>query len=204
MSTLGQPASRPGLNRPWRQSEESRHGDAGGALLSHSPRRTFLESPQRTEEVKPHFASTQMSATTICRRICSKSQWPPWEVRLGEGRDGNVWVEDFQASEFCPPSVRGHENMKQLCGKKLVRGYRFHVPRKLIRFQEKGEGEISPTSSPQKGSDVPLAQFYQTGSSGAGARLQETLPPTLPAPGPLLPPHRGPAGNISSLPGEPW
>lgn len=117
---------------------ESRHGGAGGALLPHSPRRTFLESPQRTEEVKPHFASTQMSATTICQRICSKSQWPPREVRLGEGRDGNGWVEDFQASEFCPPSVRGHENMKQLCGKKLVSGYCFHVPRKLIRFQEKG------------------------------------------------------------------
>lgn len=130
---------------------ESRHGGAGGgALLPHSPRRTFLESPQRTEEVKPHFASTQMSATTICQRICSKSQWPPREVRLGEGRDGNGWVEDFQASEFCPPSVRGHENMKQLCGKKLVSGYCFHVPRKLIRFQEKGGGN-EPHLQPPKG-----------------------------------------------------
>ena len=63
------------------------------------------------------MALTQMRATAICHAVSAASS----EVRLGAGRDGKRWVEDFEASEFCPPSVRGQENKKQLCAKKDIR-----------------------------------------------------------------------------------
>lgn len=47
----------------------------------------FLENPQRrTEEAKPHFALTQMSATAICHRVSAKS--PRLPRKCGWGRAG--------------------------------------------------------------------------------------------------------------------
>lgn len=82
--------------------------------------------------------------------------------------------------------------------KKLGKGHRFHFPWELICFQEKGNKSALP--QPPTRSDVPLAQFHQTGTSRAGARLQETLPITL-LPQPLRSLHPE-AWRVTSAPSQ--
>lgn len=108
------------------------------------------EPPEESEEAQPHLALTQMSTPAICHLgfVLSPSGFSGERGRGWEGEDGKWWNEDFQASEFCPPSVRGHGNKTQLCRKKeIVKGHHFHFPCEPICFQEMRK--VSPHNSDQ-------------------------------------------------------
>lgn len=80
---------------------------------------------------------------------------------------------------------------------KLGKGHHFHFSLGAEPLPREGK-EIRASRSPPTRIRCALAQFRQTPTSRAGARLQETLPP------PSCPSTPRPCGNVSSLPAEPW
>lgn len=177
MSTLGQPDSL-GWTDPGRAEPD--HGDSGW-VRHPSPTTPPGGHSQETHRGEQRRRASLLRDPDEC--FChlslwlgSKPQWPCWEVGLGEGRDGKWWVEDFQASEFCPPSVREHENKKQLWEKKEI------SKRSLFPFSL--EADLLPRKGEKITSPHTLSLHQAQTGLQSGSQTQETLPTTSCAPAP--------------------
>lgn len=195
----------PGLDSPREAIKASPQGGWQVGCPVTSTRRAFPGNPQRRAgEAKTHLALTQMHATAICYSefAISPHGFLGSEAGGGQGREMVEWAEDFQASEFCPPSVGGMKTRSNCVQRrKFAKGHHFCFPCELVYFRE-GKKITALTTRirhPPRPSSTRLGVPEREPDPGRPS----SPPPFLPqAPPSLLP--EGPPVNISSLPRDPW
>lgn len=163
----------PGLDSPREAIKASPQGGWQVGCPVTSTRRAFPGNPQRRAgEAKTHLALTQMHATAICYSefAISPHGFLGSEAGGGQGREMVEWAEDFQASEFCPPSVGGMKTRSNCVQRrKFAKGHHFCFPCELVYFQERGKKSLPS----RRGSDIPPGPappdwVFQSGSQTPG------------------------------------